>query len=145
MKKFIIVVISIICIASVFLAKKINSPSSEQYAIDISTAEVNASWSQSELASKIPEPSQYDRCGIVTDNSNLFWAYIYGMPFEEFDAYVNDCRDFGFIDNNYSVGDHLYYGELSNTYGVQLTYNAYKNYMTIQSTSRVNDPDKWKG
>lgn len=136
MKKFIVLIISIVCVVSMFLAKKINDFVSEQSTTD---------WPKSELASKIPEPGHYDKCDIVTDNSDLFWVYIYGMPFEDFDSYINDCRNFGYIDNNYLVGDYLYYGELSNTYGVQLTYNTYKKYMVIQLTSNVNDPDKWKG
>ena len=136
MKKLVILIASIMCIVSMFLAKKINDFASDQSITD---------WPRSELASKIPEPNHYDRCDIVTDNGNLFWVYIYGMPFEDFDSYINDCRNFGYIDNNYLVGDNLYYGELSNTYGVQLTYNTYKKYMVIQLTSNANDPDKWKG
>lgn len=136
MKKLAILIASIICVISMFLVKKINDFASDQSITD---------WPRSELASKIPEPDRYDRCDIVTNNGNLFWAYIYGMPFEDFDSYINDCRNFGYIDNNYLVGDNLYYGELSSTYGVQLTYNTYKKYMVIQLTSNVNDPDKWKG
>lgn len=98
-------------------------------------------WSDSKLASLIPEPdSKYGR--ISMENEKYFSIEIYKISKEKFDEYVEKCKDNGFkID--YLKQDQYYSADDKNGYSLRLSYNEKEKILNISlSAPEENSPEE---
>lgn len=146
-RRILIAIVSSILFVSLFCLIFVpsESPHTEEPTIDISTEKHNGEWPSFGLSATLPIPSHYDGCGIITDTDKLFWARVDGLPFDDFSSYIEGCKQAGYTENNYSVGDYLYYGESDDGQCVQLTFNTYTGDLVVQVAADAKDPDKWRG
>ena len=97
-------------------------------------------WPTFGAATKVPTPDWSDRGTILIDSETDFWAEIGYSTLEDYTNYVKLCQDAGYIIDYYNVANYMYYGADDNGYAVQLVFNQYDNYVSIQVTA---DATSW--
>lgn len=85
----------------------------------IETADAD-SWADTELGKKIPKPSS-DSIKITIDSDSMLSFEIVGLTEDEFVAYVNECKDAGFVDIS-SDDNNWFNAKDGDGYGVMLSY-----------------------
>lgn len=94
--------------------------SSRKYTEESET-EIAYEWTQTELGNKIPKPDVKVLENFL-DDSDDFSFEAYGITLEKFNAYVNECRAYGFTVNERSH-DGYFMADDSEGYQVDLFYN----------------------
>lgn len=100
-------------------------------------------WPTFGAATKIPVPDWSNYGEILIDSETGFWAQIGYSTLDDYRAYVKACQEMGYIENYYNVAGYMYYGENADGYAVQLTYNQYDHYISIQVTAFASEWNKW--
>lgn len=92
-------------------------------------------WPNSDTAQLLPIPKS--SIGYINwENSNGFFIYVGNTSKDDFDNYVDACKNKGFT-VDYSSGDNYYYSDNANGYHLDLRYEG-NNTMSIG----INAPDK---
>lgn len=120
-------------------------PPTEETIVDIPNAKhfEEFEWPTFGAATKVPTPDWSKNGEILSSSESLFWAQVGYSTMDNFNSYIEACKDSGYIENSYTAGDYLYYGETLDGYGVQITYNKYVHYIAVQVTANAEDWDKW--
>lgn len=93
------------------------------------------SWPNSDVAKLLPVPES--KIGKIDwEASYGFVIYVSETSKEDYDTYVNKCKEKGF-DVNYRSGDDFYYADNPEGYHLHLNYEG-KNVMFI----RIDEPDE---
>ncbi len=86
-------------------------------------------WPTSGLAAMLPAPeSSYGE--ISTESSNSFYVYVGNTTMEQYDAYVEACREKGFT-VDYEKSRTWFHADNEAAYHLSLNYNEEESYMTI--------------
>lgn len=94
--------------------------SSKKYSTE-SESEIAYQWSQTDLGSKIPRPDVKVVESDIDDDS-IFMFDAYGMSLEQFNAYVEECKELGYtVDPGGFEG--FYSADDAEGYNVYLSYN----------------------
>lgn len=110
---------------------------SKKYSVD-SEIKVAYQWSQTELGSKIPKPD----VKIVEsdiDNKKTFMFDAYGMSLEQFNAYVEDCKNLGYTVDS-SAFEGFYSADDTNGYNIHLDYD--EDDYRMSGTVKISDKDE---
>lgn len=152
MKKFIFVIILILCLAISGCCKQPSSENtdiSESTSAESSTEIPNAkefpeiAWPTFGIATKIPTPDWSNHGEILADSEVLFWSQIGYSTLDNFNNYVKACQDAGYTEDYYSMPSYFYYGADSEGRAIQLTYNQLDHYIAIQVTIDASEWSKW--
>lgn len=100
-------------------------------------------WPTFGAATKIPSPDWSSHGQILIDSETSFWGEIGYSTLEDYTAYVKACQEMGYIEDYYNVAGYMYYGANADDYAVQLTYNQYDHYVSIQVTAFASEWNKW--
>lgn len=92
-------------------------------------------WPESEIASLLPVPES-NIGNIVWEASYGFVIYVGETSKEQYDAYVDKCKEKGFT-VDYSAGDDFYYADNATGYHLNLKYEG-NNTMWV----RIDEPEK---
>lgn len=96
---------------------------------NVSDKKATYTWPQSTLAGMIPTPeSKYGKVG--AEQEEFFSIEVYKVSKEDFEKYVEDCKNKGFI-LDYMGNDNFYSAEHADGYSLQLTYNQKEKTMSI--------------
>lgn len=101
---------------------------SKKYSTEEKT-EIAYQWSQTDLGSKIPKPDvKVVKSSIDDKTSFMFDAY--GLTLEQFNAYVDECKELGYTDesNNY---EGSYTADNAEGYNVHLYYDERDHSMSV--------------
>ncbi len=86
-------------------------------------------WPDSALATMIPQPtSEYGKVSI--DREDSFWIDVYEISSEDFEAYIEECKDSGFT-VDYSRYDNAYFADNDEGYSLSLNYDDEEKTMKI--------------
>ena len=94
--------------------------SSKKYSTEAET-ETAYQWSQTDLGSKIPKPDVKVVEG-GRDDEDIFMFDAYGLSLEQFNAYVEECKELGYTVNPSSYGG-FYSADNTEGYNVYLYYD----------------------
>lgn len=97
-------------------------------------------WPTFGAATKIPVPDWSTWGTILIDSETSFWVQIGYSTLDNYNAYVEACKEMGYVEDYYNVAGYMYYGANADGYAVQLTYNEYDHYVGIQVT---HDAASW--
>lgn len=97
-------------------------------------------WPTFGAATKIPVPDWSTWGTILIDSETSFWVQIGYSTLDNYNAYVEACKEMGYVEDYYNVAGYMYYGANADGYAVQLTYNKYDHYVAIQVT---HDAASW--
>lgn len=101
---------------------------SKKYSAETDT-EVAYQWSDTKLASKIPEPDvKVLECSI--DDEETFSFDAYGMTLDKFDAYVNKIKELGYTVDPSSY-EGFYSADNAEGYNIYLSYDETDNSMYV--------------
>ncbi len=96
-------------------------------------------WPDSELGRMIPQPdSPYGK--VSFENEDGFWIDVYNISDEQFENYIEECKDCGFT-VDYNKFDGFYSAEDVNGYSLSLTYNEDKETLSISMNAPVEEPE----
>ena len=94
--------------------------SSKKYSTEAET-ETAYQWSQTDLGSKIPKPDVKVVEG-GSDDEDIFMFDAYGLSLEQFDAYVEECKELGYtVDSSSHEG--FYSADNAEGYNIYLYYD----------------------
>lgn len=87
-------------------------------------------WSDSTLASLLPQPGEDFVNAVSSDQTEYFYAYVYGMSADDYKAYVKETEEKGFDQNEQDYNTDVY---VNNAAGQRLNlgYSAEKECMSI--------------
>lgn len=85
------------------------------------TEEVAYEWSQTDLGNKIPKP-EVVILEKITDSETSFSLYAYGMTLDQYQAYLDKCKELGYTQEPYSY-DVNYSAKNSEGYKIDLDYD----------------------
>lgn len=100
-------------------------------------------WPTFGAATKIPTPEWSNHGEILIDSETGLWVQVGYSTLDDYRDYMKACQDAGYIENYYNVAGYMYYGENADGYAVQLTYNQYDHYISIQVTAFASEWNKW--
>ncbi len=100
-------------------------------------------WPTFGAATKVPAPDWSNRGTIYLDSETGFWCEVGYSTLEDYKSYVKACQDLGFVNDYYSVANYIYYGANDENYAVQIGYNEYDHYVSIQVTADASSWNKW--
>lgn len=100
-------------------------------------------WPTFGAATKVPIPEWSTHGEILIDSETDFWAQVGYSTQKNYDDYMKVCQEIGFKENYYNMDGYMYYGENTDGYAVQLTYNKDDRYIAIQVTANADEWDKW--
>lgn len=100
-------------------------------------------WPSFGVVEKVPVPTWSNRGEILVDSELLHWSEVGYSTVDDFNDYVKACQEYGFTEHYYNKPGYMYYGENADGYAVQLTYNQYDHYVSIQITNNAAEWNKW--
>ena len=111
----------------------------EKFNIDLdSPLEVKEdAWSESTLSKKIPKPKSI-KGKIESDSSNYYIFYAADMTLEDFEEYVDELKDNGFIEDYYKT-DTSYSAKNNDDYKVSVSYEGFNIIRISISLSKDED------
>lgn len=110
--------------------------SSKKYSSESET-ETAYQWTQTDLGSKIPKPDvKVVESG--RDDEEIFMFDAYGLSLEQFNDYVEECKNFGYTDDS-SDHEGFYSADNAEGYNVYLYYN--EDDYAMSGTIKVPDTE----
>lgn len=106
--------------------------SSDKYSTEDKT-ELAFQWSDKEIGNKIPKPDK-EVVQVMYDSDDTFLLYVYGVEREEFDNYVDECKDLGYVVDTGGVDD-LYYADNREGYSIRVSYDQEEHCMSVNVDS----------
>lgn len=103
--------------------------STKKYSEDENTEEAYY-WTTSELGTKIPKPDVKVVKKYISDNEDSFGFEAYGLSLDQFNEYVDKCKQLGFTVDESSYEGH-YSADDKDGYNVYLSYKEDDDYMTV--------------
>lgn len=103
--------------------------STKKYSEDENTEEAYY-WTTSELGTKIPKPDVKVVKKYISDNENSFGFEAYGLSLDQFNEYVDKCKQLGFTVDESSY-EGYYSADDKDGYNVYLSYKEDDDYMTV--------------
>lgn len=97
-------------------------------------------WPSFGITENIPIPVWSNRGEVYFDTSETFCGEIGYTTLEDYNNYVKQCQEEGYVDNYYSAPGYLYYAENTDGCAVLLMYDDFGEYMQIQVTT---NPESW--
>lgn len=90
-------------------------------------------WPAYGIATKLPVPDWSNKGEFLIETETRVWVYIGYTTYDDFENYVEACKDLGYTENTYSKTGIMYYGENDKGYGVNVHYNEYEHYVSIDA------------
>lgn len=103
--------------------------STKKYSEDENTEEAYY-WTTSELGTKIPKPDVKVVKKYISDNEDSFGFEAYGLSLDQFNEYVDKCKQLGFTVDESSY-EGYYSADDKDGYNVYLSYKEDDDYMTV--------------
>lgn len=103
--------------------------STKKYSEDENTEEAYY-WTTSELGTKIPKPDVKVVKKYISDNEDSFGFEAYGLSLDQFNEYVDKCKQLGFTVDGSSY-EGYYSADDKDGYNVYLSYKEDDDYMTV--------------
>lgn len=134
---------AIMCFITGYFASKIGEPEPEPKPDTESPTEEVVStipdatdfpeieWPTFGFATRLPTPDWSNRGEIVYSTERDIHIHIGYSTLEDFENYVEACKELGYTENTYSVPGITYYGENAEGNAAHLHYNQYEHYVTI--------------
>lgn len=113
----------------------------KKYSMDDKTEEAQY-WSKSALGSVVPKPEAPVIKDGGRDDDDCFMFEAYGMTIDDFNAYIDSCKDMGYTVDA-SEFDGFYSADNSEGYNVYMNYdnNRYSASVTVKSPDEDNEED----
>lgn len=104
-------------------------------------------WPEFGIVTKIPTPTWSDR-GVFygSETSEVtFWAEIGYTTLDNYNEYIEACKEMGYDLNIYEDPGYTFWGENEEGYGVQLIYFPWSRYMSVQVRNSTSTWEHWWG
>lgn len=100
-------------------------------------------WPTFGIVTELPKPMWSDRGSIYINSEMQYWCTLGYTTLDDFDNYIQQCKDLGFNIDYYEDYGYLYFAKNADGRYVYLVYNQWAHSMGIEIGMNGDEFDKW--
>lgn len=150
MKKIVLVIMLICCVAAIIYFKvpeSLTEIPTEEPTSTIPDAKgfPEIEWPTFGFAAELPIPDWSNKGEILIDSETKTWIHVGNSTFENFTDYIEACEKIGYAEESYLCKTGIvpiYYAENAEGSGIKIQYNTLEHYLSIDGCADATTYDK---